>query len=285
MTVDVDPNSQADIQPLVARALAEDIGSGDLTAALIPEDRQASASVVARSATVLCGSPWFDETFHQLDAQTAVRWLSSEGSVVQAGQCVCTLTGSARALLSGERTGLNFLQTLSGTAAMARRYAQAVAHLESTILDTRKTIPGLRLAQKHAVRVGGASNHRIGLFDAVLIKENHIAAAGSIEVAVTRASEHVSPGTMIEIEVETLAELEDALRTSATRIMLDNFDLDAMRDAVERRNALAPHIELEASGGITFENVRAIAETGVDVISVGAMTKDLAAADFSMRFD
>jgi nicotinate-nucleotide pyrophosphorylase (carboxylating) len=214
-----------------------------------------------------------------------IRWHCDEGSAIEAGQCVCSLEGSARALLSGERTGLNFLQTLSGTAAVARRYAAAIAQTNATILDTRKTIPGLRLAQKHAVRVGGASNHRIGLYDAVLIKENHIAAAGSIEAAVTRAAATVPPGTMLEVEVETLDELDQALRTAATRVMLDNFDLDTMRRAVARRNAVAEHIELEASGGITFENVRSIAETGVDVISVGAMTKDLAAADFSMRFD
>jgi nicotinate-nucleotide pyrophosphorylase (carboxylating) len=234
---------------------------------------------------VLCGSAWFDETFRQLDDSTVIQWHFAEGADIQAGQCICTLEGPARALLSGERTGLNFLQTLSGTAALAARYAAAIAQTNATILDTRKTIPGLRLAQKHAVRVGGASNHRIGLFDAVLIKENHIAAAGSISNAVALAAERVPPGTMIEVEVETLDELDEALGTAATRIMLDNFDLETMRHAVKQRDALANHIELEASGGITFDNVRSIAETGVDVISVGAMTKDLEAADYSMRFD
>ena len=285
MSPDIDRTLAADIESIVARALAEDIGSGDLTADLIPAAQRSSARVIARNLTVLCGTPWFDETFRQLDEQVVIRWYCDEGSTIEAGQCVCSLEGSARALLSGERTGLNFLQTLSGTAAVARRYAAAIAETAATILDTRKTIPGLRLAQKHAVRIGGASNHRIGLYDAVLIKENHIAAAGSIEAAVARAAATVPAGTMLEVEVETLDELEQALRTAATRIMLDNFDLEAMRQAVERRNSVAEHIELEASGGITFENVRSIAATGVDVISVGAMTKDLAAADFSMRFD
>ncbi len=285
MQVAIDAEIAADIERIVARALAEDIGRGDLTAQLISPDAKSVARVVARSATVLCGVPWFDAAFRQLDESTAIEWHVAEGAAVDAGACVCTLNGSARALLSGERTGLNFLQTLSGTAAAARRYAAAVADTGATILDTRKTIPGLRLPQKYAVRVGGASNHRIGLFDAVLIKENHIAAAGSITAAVAEAAACVPQGTMIEVEVEAMNQLDEALQTPATRIMLDNFDLAMMRRAVERRNALAGHIELEASGGITLENVRAIAATGVDVISIGAMTKDLLAADFSMRFD
>jgi len=285
MQVAIDAEIAADIERVVTRALAEDIGSGDLTAQLISPDARSVARVVTRSATVLCGAPWFDAAFRQLDATTAIQWHCAEGAAVEAGVCVCTLSGSARALLSGERTGLNFLQTLSGTAAVARRYAMAVADTGATILDTRKTIPGLRLPQKYAVKIGGAANHRIGLFDAVLIKENHIAAAGSITAAVTQAVAHAPRGTMIEVEVETLTQLDEALRTPATRIMLDNFDLATMRAAVERRNAVTDRIELEASGGITLENVRAIAATGVDVISIGAMTKDLVAADYSMRFD
>jgi len=274
-----------EIQAGVVDALTEDIGTGDLTAALIPADESAAARVIARQPTVLCGVLWFDEVFRQLDSRVVVTWHCAEGEAVDSNRCVCSLEGPARALLSGERTALNFLQTLSGTAMAAREYVQAIASTGAQILDTRKTIPGLRFAQKYAVRVGGGSNHRIGLFDAVLIKENHIAAAGSIEAAVAQAARRIEHSMMLEVEVESLEQLAQALRTSATRIMLDNFDTDQMRKAVALRDATAPRIELEASGGITLANVREIAATGVDVISVGAITKDLRAADYSMRFD
>lgn len=273
-----------DISQVVARALAEDLGSGDLTAALVTEDSRSHAHVVTREAAVLCGSPWFDEVFRQLDTNIEVRWRGSDGDALERGAIVCELSGPSRPILSGERTALNLLQMLSGTATATRAYATAVAGTPARILDTRKTIPGLRLAQKYAVRCGGGTNHRIGLYDAVLIKENHIAAAGGISAAVEAAAAQAG-SIMIEIEVESLAQLDDALATPASRLLLDNFSIEDLARAVEVRNAAGKtSIELEASGNITLANVQAIAETGVDLISVGAITKNVTAIDYSMRF-
>lgn|SRR5690606_38413027 len=282
------PPSPADIAADVARALAEDLGPGDVTAALIEPGRLTDALVVCKEPAVLCGAPWFDEVFRQIDPAITVEWKLHEGADVPANTTVCTLRGPARAVLSGERTALNFLQTLSGTATSARRYVQAIAGSRARILDTRKTLPGLRRAQKYAVRCGGASNHRQGLYDAVLIKENHVAAAGGITEAVRRAVAR-NPGLMIEVEVETLDELREALATDVHRIMLDDFALDDMRRAVEIRDAHAAATgtrpkELEASGSVDLDTLRAVAETGVDFISIGAMTKHVRAIDYSMRF-
>lgn len=264
----------------VRRALAEDIGDGDRTAALIPPGQRLRTRVICREPAVLCGRPWFDEVFRQLDAGVRVAWSAAEGDALESGQEVCRLDGLARALLSGERTALNFLQTLSGTATQARRYVEAVAGTGVTILDTRKTLPGLRLAQKYAVRCGGASNHRIGLFDAILVKENHIAAAGSIAAAVNEARRRY-PNLLLEVEVETLEQLEEACDAGAQRALLDNFSPQRLREAVA---AFSGRIELEASGGVGLEQVRDIAGTGVDFISTGALTKSVRATDFSMRF-
>jgi nicotinate-nucleotide pyrophosphorylase (carboxylating) len=264
----------------VARALAEDLGDGDRTAALIPPETQFETRVISRESAVLCGGPWFTETFRQLDPAVRVTWQAGEAEIIRRDQEVCRLTGPARAILSGERTALNFLQTLSGTATQARRYVAAVAGTGAIILDTRKTLPGLRVAQKYAVRCGGARNHRIGLFDAILVKENHIAAAGSITAAVRQALA-LYPGLLLEVEVETLEQLEQACQAGARRALLDNFKLKTLRAAVERYGG---RIELEASGGIDLESVRAVAETGVDFISTGALTKSVQATDFSMRF-
>jgi nicotinate-nucleotide pyrophosphorylase (carboxylating) len=271
------------VRESVRLALAEDVGSGDLTAGLVPADQRIMARVIARESAILCGRAWFDETFRQLDAAISVTWHASDGERVGPDQALCELTGTARPVLTGERTALNFLQLLSGTATATRRYADAVAGTPATILDTRKTIPGLRLAQKYAVRCGGASNHRIGLFDAILVKENHILAAGGIEPAVAAARTR-SDRVLLEVEVENLAQAETALRAGVDRLLLDNFDLDRLRAAVTLREELAPGITLEASGGITLENVRAVAETGVDFISVGELTKSARAIDLSMRF-
>jgi len=264
----------------VGRALAEDLGDGDRTAALIAADTVLDTRVISRESAVLSGEPWFTETFRQLDPAVRLDWRSSDGDPIHADQEVCRLHGSARAILSGERTALNFLQTLSGTATQARHYVDAVAGTSATILDTRKTLPGLRLAQKYAVRCGGAHNHRIGLFDAILVKENHISAAGSIAAAVRQAL-RLYPGLLLEVEVESLEQLEEALQAGARRVLLDNFSLLQLRQAVELYGG---HIELEASGGIDLHTVRAVAETGVDFISTGSITKNVRATDFSMRF-
>ncbi len=272
----------------VAQALAEDLGSGDVTAALIAPDRMAEACVVCNEPAVLCGTAWFDEVFRQVDPAIAVVWQLDEGADVAAGDVVCTLRGPARGLLSGERTALNFLQTLSGTATAARHFAAAVAGYRARVLDTRKTLPGLRHAQKHAVRCGGAGNHRHGLYDAVLIKENHVNAAGGITEAVQRAAA-ATPDLMIEVEVETLDELREALATDARRVMLDDFNLADLRAAVELRDAHSartgtPPKELEASGSVGLDTLAAVAATGVDFISIGAMTKHVRAIDYSLRF-
>jgi nicotinate-nucleotide pyrophosphorylase (carboxylating) len=265
----------------VRAALAEDVGTGDRTAALIPADAIGRAHVLSREAAVLSGTPWVDEVFRQLDPRVAIDWLAHDGDAIVPDQILCRLKGPARSLLTGERAALNFLQTLSGTATLARRWADAVAGTGARILDTRKTIPGLRLAQKYAVTCGGCHNHRIGLYDAVLIKENHSAAAGSVASAL-RAAQAQAAGLEIEIEVETLDQLREALAAGARRVLLDNFPLPRLREAVA---IAAGQARLEASGGVTLDTVRAIAETGVDDISVGALTKDVRAVDLSMRFD
>ncbi len=271
---------QSEIEENVAVALREDIGSGDLTADLIPETAIALASVITREDCTFCGMDWFEEVFRQIDEEIFIEWNVDDGEQVETNDTLCSLSGPARSILSGERTALNFIQTLSATATRAAQYAVAVAGTSATVLDTRKTIPGLRLAQKYAVSCGGCQNHRIGLYDAILIKENHIAALGSIPGAVDEAR-FLHPDTRIEVEVETLAEFEQALATNVNRILLDNFSLDDLTTAVQRNNG---KIELEASGGVTLESIRSIANTGVHFISTGALTKDIRAIDLSMRF-
>ena len=264
----------------IAAYLAEDLGSGDITASIIPEATQASARVTTREAMVLCGRAWFDAVYQQLNPDVVIDWFYQDGDEVPADTPLCQLRGPARAMLSGERTALNLLQTLSATATTARRYAKAVAGTHCKILDTRKTLPGLRLAQKYAVKCGGCVNHRIGLFDAVLIKENHIIAAGSIGLAISKARELTS--LLVEIEVESLSEFEEALAAGPDRIMLDNFSLGDLKRAVQMNHV---GVELEASGNISLETLRSIAETGVDYISIGALTKNVQAIDLSMRID
>jgi nicotinate-nucleotide pyrophosphorylase (carboxylating) len=278
------PSLPNDIADVVARALDEDLGAGDITAQLIDESAVAVAEVRVREPAVLCGTAWFDEVFRQLDRGIETRWHYRDGQTPPADSSVCTLRGSARHILSGERTALNLLQALSGTATAAHRFVSAVAGTPARVLDTRKTLPGLRRAQKYAVRCGGAWNHRLGLFDAVLIKENHIAACGGIEQAV-RLARARQPNVPIEVEVEDLDQVARALNTEANRLLLDNFPLENLRRAAAMRDARpGDKAELEASGGVDLESIRAIAETGVDFISVGAMTKHLRAIDFSMRF-
>jgi nicotinate-nucleotide pyrophosphorylase (carboxylating) len=272
---------EARIEHDVSCALAEDLGSGDITAELIPEEQVGRASVYSRETAVLCGRNWFDAVFRHLDERTEVRWYAADGDAIAPHQVVCTLKGRARCLLSGERTALNFLQTLSGTATVARSYAWQLEGLETRVLDTRKTIPGMRHAQKYAVRCGGCHNHRFGLYDAFLIKENHIAAAGSIVQAIQTARQH-KPDFMVEIEVEALEQLQQALAAGADRILLDNFTPAQLDKAVALTRGRA---QLEASGGITLDNIRQYAQTGVDYISVGALTKNVRAIDLSMRFD
>ena len=269
------------IAKVVTQALAEDIASGDITAELICADVQARSRIVTREDGILCGTAFALEAFQQIDPSCHVEWAAQDGDSIAADSLVCTLSGPARALLTGERTALNFLQLLSGTASTAGQYAARVAHTGVKLLDTRKTVPGLRLAQKYAVTCGGCYNHRIGLFDAFLIKENHISAAGSIAKAVAAARD-VAPDKPVEVEVENEAELEQALTAGADRIMLDNFTLEALRDAVSHTAGSA---DLEASGNVTDETLVAIAETGVDFISIGALTKHVRALDLSMRID
>lgn len=276
---------EAEIDRNVTAALEEDVGAGDLTAALIPADRQAAATVISREEATICGTAWFDRVFARLHPAVRIDWRVRDGDRVAANALLCELTGPARVLLTGERSALNFLQLLSGVATKARRYADVVAGTRAQVVDTRKTLPGLRLAQKYAVWCGGGGNHRMGLHDAILIKENHIMAAGSIAAALTAAQEvaKASAGRcrFIQIEVENLDELQQAMNAGAQMVLLDNFSLDEMRDAV----ALASgRIVLEASGGISLDGLRAIAETGVDRISIGTLTKDVKALDLSMRF-
>jgi nicotinate-nucleotide pyrophosphorylase (carboxylating) len=273
----------ADLADQVSRALREDIGSGDVTAALIPASTQVHAQVLCREAALLCGAPWFDASFRQLDAAVQIQWHYAEGTAVPAGATLCDLGGPARAILTGERTALNFLQLLSATATITQRYVAALAGTHCRILDTRKTLPGLRSAQKYAVRCGGGENHRLGLYDMVLIKENHIAAAGSIGAAVSAARER-SGALPVEVEVETLEQLRQALNAHAERVMLDNFELAGMASAVALNRAHPRPALLEASGGLTLERIAAIAATGVDFISVGSLTKNIDAIDLSMRF-
>jgi len=274
-----------DLADQVARALAEDVGSGDLTAALVPAGRAGRATVVTRESAVLCGRPWVDEVFRQVDPSVRVLWEADEGAEVVPDQVLCRLAGPARSLLTGERTALNFLQTLSGTATATRRYVAVIAGLPCRILDTRKTLPGLRRAQKYAVRCAGGTNHRMGLYDGILVKENHIMAAGSIAAAVdaARAAGSTVP---VEVEVETLDELRQALDAGADMALLDEFGLDELRTAV-RVNRAHPRgpMKLEASGNVTLETLRAIAETGVDFVSIGSLTKHVRAVDLSMRFE
>ena len=281
---------QAQARDDVARALAEDLGTGDLTASLVDAQRQARARVLTRDSAVICGAPWVEATVRALDPQARIVWRVAEGTHCQAGQKVVEIEGQAQALLSAERTLLNFLQLLSAVATQTARYVEAVKGTRARIVDTRKTLPGLRLAQKYAVRQGGGTNHRIGLYDAILIKENHIAAAGGIAPVLARAATVASQASFVEIEVETLAQLQEALAAGAMMVLLDNMDLPTLYEAVRLNQALrtaqglAPAV-LEISGGVNLQSVHALAQTGVDRISIGALTKDVKAVDFSMRFE
>ena len=272
----------SEIERNVRAALEEDVGSGDLTAPLVAAGKRVRADVLCRQTAVICGQPWFDACLRRLDPSVEIAWAVAEGARVEAGASVCKVQGEARALLAAERVALNFLQTLSGVATVTRRYVDSIAGTRARIVDTRKTLPGLRLAQKYAVRIGGGSNHRMGLYDAMLIKENHIAAAGGVRQAITRARSLAHRGDWIQVEVENLDQLREALDAGAAMILLDNMSVERMREAVKIAGDRA---ELEASGCITLENARVIAETGVHRMSVGTLTKDVRAADFSMRFE
>lgn len=273
-------NASEDITNVVQNALDEDVGGGDITAQLILADTTTVASVVCRESAILCGTAWFEQTFHQLTDSCVVTWSKHDGDPIEANDIVCRLEGPARALVTGERTALNFLQTISGTATTTRDYVEQLRGTNVVLLDTRKTIPGLRSAQKYAVICGGGKNHRIGLFDGILIKENHIAAAGSIGAAIAGMRSNFADQS-IEIEVESVADIEPAIAAGANMLLLDNFSIEDLRKAVALTNR---RVKLEASGGFEFEGIRAVAETGVDFISVGALTKHLRSIDFSMRF-
>ena len=268
----------------VTIALVEDIGSGDVTAELVPADQRVTGKVISREPAILCGRPWVTEVFRQLDPSVQLTWTADDGDRVAANQTLFEIAGLARPVLTGERAALNFLQLLSGTATATRRYVEAIAGTASVILDTRKTLPGLRTAQKYAVLCGGAQNLRIGLFDQFLIKENHIAAAGSLTEAI-RAARRAAGSKKVEVEVETLQEFSEALQAAPDIIMLDEFSLSDMRAAVELNSASDHSVKIEASGRVTLETVRAIAETGVDYISVGSITKHVRAVDLSMRLE
>ena len=270
----------AEIERNVTAALAEDIGSGDLTAQLMPAGHPARGIVVSREAAVLCGSAWFDACFHRLDTRARIRWHARDGDRIDAGQTLCEIEADTRALLTAERPALNFLQLLSGTASVTRSYVDAITGTRAQIVDTRKTLPGLRLAQKYAVRCGGGANHRLGLYDGILIKENHIMASGGVAPVLAQARKLAPQGVFIQIEVETLEQLGEALAAGAKMILLDNMDLAQMRRAV---SLTAGRALLEASGGVDLSKVRAIAETGVDRISIGSLTKDVRAVDLSLR--
>jgi nicotinate-nucleotide pyrophosphorylase (carboxylating) len=265
----------------VTRALAEDVGTGDLTARLVPEGKTAHARLMTRQSGVLCGVEWFRRTFEELDPDVEIFWHHADGEDITANTSLCEIEGDARAMLTAERTALNFVQLLSGVATHTRQFVRAVEGTRATILDTRKTLPGLRMAQKYAVRTGGGTNHRIGLFDGVLIKENHILAAGGVRLAVEKALREVTADVPIQVEVENLEQLHEALEAGAKLILLDNFDPPRMREAVQ---VAGDRAQLEASGGVTMKSVRAIAETGVHRISIGSLTKDITALDLSMRF-
>jgi len=275
------PLPPAFIDSQVKLALLEDVGQQDLTARLIPADAMAEAQLITRQNAVLCGRDWFETVFARLDDRIHIEWLAADGDALAADTVICRLKGPARNILTGERTAMNFLQTLSATATLAKRYADAVAGLPVKVLDTQKTLPGWRVAQKYAVRCGGCSNHRFGLYDGILIKENHINAAGSIAAAVAQA-QSLNAGVAIEVEVENLDELNQALEAGADIVLLDNFELETLQQAVAMTQKRAL---LEASGGINLSNIRQIAETGVDRISVGALTKDIQAVDLSLRFN
>jgi len=275
-------NLAAHVRTNVAAALSEDIQQGDLTAQLIPEHMPGHATVITRQDAVLCGTAWFDTCFKSLDEQCVIHWFARDGEAITANQTLCEIRGNARAMLTAERAALNFLQTLSATATLTRRYVDAVRGTAAKIMDTRKTLPGLRIAQKYAVTMGGGFNQRMGLYDGVLIKENHIMAAGSISVALARAFEITPAGANIQIEVENITELQEALTAGAKLILLDNFNLVELREAVQ---ITAGRAALEASGGVTLNTVRAISETGVDRISIGGLTKDVQAIDLSLRFN
>jgi nicotinate-nucleotide pyrophosphorylase (carboxylating) len=274
----------ADLSAQVAAALAEDIRGGDLTAALISPEKTGRATVITREAAIICGVPYVETVFRQVDARVKFDWRVAEGDAVKADQILFSVDGPARALLTAERTALNFLQLLSGTASAAHTYAALLAGTRCRLLDTRKTIPGLRTAQKYAVRVGGGDNHRMGLFDGILIKENHIAAAGSIARSVAAAKRSTAK-VPVEVEVEDLAQLQAAIDSGADIALLDNFSLEGMREGVALNSKAERPLKIEASGGITIETIRAIAETGVDFISVGSITKHVRAVDLSMRFE
>lgn len=275
-----DPTLAEAIEQNVRAALAEDIGSGDLTAQLVPAHRTAHGIVITREDAILCGTDWFDACLKHLDPHARIGWQAHDGERIEAGQVLCELTADTRALLTAERSALNFLQLLSGTATKTRHYVDAVAGTRAKIVDTRKTLPGLRLAQKYAVACGGGTNHRLGLYDGILIKENHIIAAGGVTAAFQQAQRLAPPDVFIQIEVETLEQLAEALDAGATMILLDNMDLHQMRQAV---GLTAGRAQLEASGGVRLETVRAIAETGIDRISIGSLTKDVRAIDLSLR--
>jgi nicotinate-nucleotide pyrophosphorylase (carboxylating) len=285
MTIEFDYPLNEEINRNVSAALAEDVGAGDLTASLVPGERRVKATVISREAGVLCGTAWFDECVRRCDPTAKVTWQGADGDRIAANQLLCEIEGNGRALLTAERSALNFLQLLSAVASKVRIYADAIAGTRAQVVDTRKTLPGLRIAQKYAVRAGGGGNHRLALWDAILIKENHIHAAGGIAQAMAAAKQVAEQAKdrckFIQIEVESLDELNQALDAGATMILLDNFSLDMMREA-SRINA--GRAVLEASGNVTLETIRGIAETGVDRISVGALTKDIKALDLSMRF-
>ncbi|MGB6604626.1 MAG: carboxylating nicotinate-nucleotide diphosphorylase [Steroidobacteraceae bacterium] len=276
------PDLPPDLSRQVEAALREDIGDGDVTAALVPATQEVRGAIVTREDAVLCGRAWADETFRRLDPRVRLGWHAADGEPITAGQLICELAGPARPVLTGERTALNFLQLLSATATQARRFVDAVAGTGCRILDTRKTLPGLRTAQKYAVRCGGADNHRMGLYDRVLIKENHILAAGSIGAAIAAARRDAA-GIPVEIEVETLGELREALDGRPDVVMLDEFSLEDMRSAVALSRLRGGAVRLEASGSVSLETVRAVASTGVDYVSVGGLTKHVQAVDLSMR--
>lgn len=275
-------NLAQEIERNITTALAEDVADGDLTAQLTPNEPDARAHVICRDAAILCGTAWFEACVQRLDPAATLKWLARDGEHVDAGMRICNITGSSRALVTAERSAMNFLQLLSAVATATRRYVDAIAGTHAAILDTRKTLPGLRAAQKYAVTVGGGMNHRMGLWDAILIKENHIAAAGGIAPALAAATRLAERASWIQIEVESLTQLREAVAAGAKMVLLDNMSLAEMREAVEWT---AGRAKLEASGGITLANVRTIAETGVDRISIGALTKDIVAVDLSMRLE
>jgi len=268
------------INEQVKTALAEDLGHGDLTAALVPADKVLEARLIVRENAILCGNQWFNEVFRQLNPNISIKWQAHDGESLKSEQLVCTIIGNARDILTGERTAMNFLQTLSGTASITHRYASELKHSNTRLLDTRKTIPGMRSAQKYAVRCGTGFNHRHGLFDGVLIKENHIIAAGSIKNAVSKARETIPHGLKVEVEVETLDEVKKALKAGADILLLDNMPIENLHKAVKLNQGRA---KLEVSGNVTIENLRQLGEIGVDYISVGAITKHIRATDYSLR--